>query len=75
MLSVSYFIYSFFYCQAIENCVSTAGYSVGEYSALVFAGAMSFEDGIYAIYKHIMIIFKKFIALLFLPVGSNKFQL
>ena len=30
---------------AIENCVSTAGYSVGEYSALVFAGSLSFEDG------------------------------
>jgi len=33
--------------QAIENCVSAAGYDVGEYAALVFAGAMSFEDGMY----------------------------
>lgn len=31
--------------QAIENCVAAAGFSVGEYAALVFAGAMSFEDG------------------------------
>jgi len=31
--------------QAIENCISAAGYDVGEYAALVFAGAMSFEDG------------------------------
>ena len=34
--------------QAIENCISAAGYDVGEYAALVFAGAMSFEDGAYA---------------------------
>jgi len=31
---------------AIENCISAAGYSVGEYSALVFAGSLSFEDAI-----------------------------
>ena len=35
--------YSFF--QAIENCIGTAGFSVGEYAALVFAGALNFEDG------------------------------
>jgi len=33
--------------QAIANCISAAGYDVGEYAALVFAGAMSFEDGTY----------------------------
>jgi len=33
--------------QAIENCISAAGYDVGEYAALVFAGAMSFEDGMF----------------------------
>jgi len=31
--------------KAIENCIATAGYSVGEYAALVFAGALTFEDG------------------------------
>ncbi|XP_023234922.1 probable malonyl-CoA-acyl carrier protein transacylase, mitochondrial [Centruroides sculpturatus] len=32
--------------EAIEQCVATAGFSVGEYAALVFAGALSFEDAI-----------------------------
>jgi [acyl-carrier-protein] S-malonyltransferase len=31
---------------AIESCVATAGLSLGEYTALVFAGAMSFRDGL-----------------------------
>jgi [acyl-carrier-protein] S-malonyltransferase len=31
---------------AIESCVATAGLSLGEYTALVFAGAMSFHDGL-----------------------------
>lgn len=30
---------------AIERCQAAAGFSVGEITALVFAGAMSFEDG------------------------------
>jgi len=30
----------------VENCVATAGFSVGEYAALVFAGAIEFEDAI-----------------------------
>ncbi|EEC14194.1 malonyl CoA-acyl carrier protein transacylase, putative, partial [Ixodes scapularis] len=30
---------------AIENCVAAAGFSVGEYAALVFSQALSFEDG------------------------------
>jgi len=39
------------YCvQAIANCISAAGYDVGEYSALVFAGAMTFEDGTYLLF-------------------------
>ncbi|TSK13255.1 Malonyl-CoA-acyl carrier protein transacylase, mitochondrial [Bagarius yarrelli] len=29
---------------AIENCVATAGFSVGEFAALVFAGAMDFAE-------------------------------
>lgn len=32
--------------QAIENCVATAGFSVGEYAALVFSGVLSFPDAI-----------------------------
>jgi [acyl-carrier-protein] S-malonyltransferase len=31
---------------AVENCAMAAGLSLGEYTALVFAGAMSFEDGL-----------------------------
>lgn len=30
----------------IENCVATAGFSIGELSALVFSGVVSFEDAI-----------------------------
>lgn len=31
---------------AIDSCVATAGLSLGEYTSLVFAGAMSFRDGL-----------------------------
>lgn len=31
---------------AVENCVATAGFSVGELTALVLAGALDFEDGL-----------------------------
>lgn len=31
---------------AVDDCVVTAGLSLGEYTALVFAGAMSFDDGL-----------------------------
>lgn len=30
---------------AIENCVATAGFSLGEITALVFAGAIPFDKG------------------------------
>jgi [acyl-carrier-protein] S-malonyltransferase len=30
----------------VDGCAATAGLSLGEYTALVFAGAMSFEDGL-----------------------------
>lgn len=30
----------------VDSCAATAGLSLGEYTALVFAGAMSFEDGL-----------------------------
>lgn len=30
----------------VENCAATAGLSLGEYTALVFAGVMTFEDGL-----------------------------
>lgn len=32
--------------QVIENCISVAGFSVGEFAALVFSGAITFEDAI-----------------------------
>lgn len=31
--------------QAIENCVAAAGFSVGEFAALVFSGVMDFAEG------------------------------
>lgn len=30
---------------AIENCMAAAGYSVGEFAALTFAGCFTFEEG------------------------------
>src|SRR5258707_696826 len=36
---------------AIEQCQGAAGLSLGEYTALVFAGAMSFEDGLRVVQK------------------------
>ncbi len=30
----------------VESCIATAGLSLGEYTALVFAGALSFDDGL-----------------------------
>lgn len=30
---------------AVLNCVATAGFGVGEITALVFAGAMQFDQG------------------------------
>src|SRR5205809_8143338 len=32
--------------KAEADCVATAGLSLGEYTALVFAGAMTFEEGL-----------------------------
>ncbi|KAA0721051.1 Malonyl-CoA-acyl carrier protein transacylase, mitochondrial [Triplophysa tibetana] len=34
---------------AIESCVAAAGFSVGEFSALVFSGAMDFAEAMFAI--------------------------
>lgn len=31
---------------SIENCVSAAGFSVGEFTALIFAGALPLEEGL-----------------------------
>ncbi|XP_055993495.1 malonyl-CoA-acyl carrier protein transacylase, mitochondrial [Sorex fumeus] len=33
----------------IEGCVAAAGFSVGEFAALVFAGAMDFDEGLHAV--------------------------
>ncbi|MGL4593756.1 MAG: acyltransferase domain-containing protein, partial [Thermoguttaceae bacterium] len=35
----------------VEQCGATAGLSLGEYTALVFAGAISFEDGLRLVQK------------------------
>lgn len=35
--------------QAIESCVAAAGFSVGEFAALVFSGAMAFEEALYVV--------------------------
>ncbi|KAL0962992.1 hypothetical protein UPYG_G00348100 [Umbra pygmaea] len=34
---------------AIEKCVATAGFSVGEFAALVFSGAIDFAEALYAV--------------------------
>lgn len=36
---------------AVAECVATAGLSLGEYTALVFAGAMEFRDGLRVVQK------------------------
>ncbi|XP_074083206.1 malonyl-CoA-acyl carrier protein transacylase, mitochondrial [Macrotis lagotis] len=35
--------------EVIENCVAAAGFSVGEFAALAFAGAFGFEEGLHAV--------------------------
>ncbi|CAG5927472.1 unnamed protein product [Menidia menidia] len=35
--------------KAIETCVAAAGFSVGEFAALVFSGAMNFSEALYAV--------------------------
>jgi [acyl-carrier-protein] S-malonyltransferase len=37
--------------EVIADCVATAGLSLGEYTALVFAGALSFRDGLHLVQK------------------------
>jgi [acyl-carrier-protein] S-malonyltransferase len=37
--------------QAVEACQAAAGLSLGEYTALVFAGAMTFRDGLRVVQK------------------------
>lgn len=34
--------------QAVETCVAAAGFSVGEFAALVFSGSMNFAEGNFA---------------------------
>ncbi|XP_051886380.1 malonyl-CoA-acyl carrier protein transacylase, mitochondrial [Pristis pectinata] len=35
--------------EAVERCVGAAGFSVGEFAALVFAGALDFAEALYAV--------------------------
>lgn len=35
--------------KAIETCVAAAGFSVGEFAALVFAGSLNFAEALYAV--------------------------
>ncbi len=37
--------------EAVENCQAAAGLSLGEYTAIAFAGAVSFEDGLRLVNK------------------------
>ncbi|XP_075066386.1 malonyl-CoA-acyl carrier protein transacylase, mitochondrial [Mixophyes fleayi] len=34
---------------AVEKCIATAGFSVGEFAALVFSGALDFTEALYAV--------------------------
>jgi len=49
---IDYYIYEciHFIFQAVQTCVGAAGFSVGEFAALVFAGVMSFADGMLYLY-------------------------
>ena len=46
--------------QVIDTCIATAGFSVGEIAALVFAGCLTFENGMLGMLFH-----------LFLSIWSN----
>lgn len=46
--------------KAIDECVATAGFSLGEITALVFAGALGFERGIKLIFIWYLILLIKF---------------
>ncbi len=37
--------------EAVENCAAAAGLSLGEYTAIAFAGGVSFEDGLRLVQK------------------------
>ena len=37
--------------ELVSNCAATAGLSLGEYTSLVFSGALSFEDGLRLVQK------------------------
>ncbi|MCC6125032.1 MAG: ACP S-malonyltransferase [Pirellulales bacterium] len=37
--------------EVVDSCAAAAGLSLGEYTALVFAGAMSFDDGLMLVQK------------------------
>ena len=41
--------------EVVESCTAAAGLSLGEYTALVFAGVMSFEDGLRVVQKDVRI--------------------
>ncbi|KRX43616.1 Malonyl-CoA-acyl carrier protein transacylase, mitochondrial [Trichinella murrelli] len=54
---------------AVESCVAAAGYSIGEYAALVFSGALDFESG-----SHILFSVKKFKSILWFLIFSFTFD-
>jgi [acyl-carrier-protein] S-malonyltransferase len=37
---------------SVKNCIAAAGFSVGEITALIFSGAISFEDGVKLVKGH-----------------------
>nr|XP_005993749.1 PREDICTED: malonyl-CoA-acyl carrier protein transacylase, mitochondrial [Latimeria chalumnae] len=64
--------------ETIESCVAAAGFSVGEFSALVFAGAMEFaEDDVPSVFTlecGALLAKRKSSALEFLQKNSRKFH-
>jgi [acyl-carrier-protein] S-malonyltransferase len=38
--------------ESVKNCIAAAGFSVGEITALIFSGAISFEDGVKLVNGH-----------------------
>ena len=49
--------------QAIKSCVATAGFSVGEYAALVFAGILSYSDSTASLLHYVICILDNYCTL------------
>ena len=54
-------IFFCFFTQIVNQCFATAGFSIGEFAALVFAEVLSFRDGKYfMLCRHLMVYYMIF---------------